>query len=168
MPIFRITLPTGFPSLLPATRMRSALPYNPSFPSNNFPFKPPILPDFLSLRLDQFFERTSVHHAHHSDHSPAFHSVVHEVQSPLQIRGGAGPQRLSGSLAVLAPLAPDARPRFPTHAMHSFVIHKFSITSQQNMQTPIAELLLLPCELHQPQPKPFIAPPALIVVTRYR
>src|SRR5450759_3403148 len=36
------------------------------------------------------------------------------------------------------------------------------------MQAPIAEPRLLPRQLHQTQTQPFVAPPALITVTRYR
>ena len=43
------------PYLLAATRRQSALPYSGSFLSDNPPFRLPILPDFLSLRLDQFW-----------------------------------------------------------------------------------------------------------------
>jgi len=52
--------------------------------------------------------------------------------------------------------------------MHSFVIHRFSLASQQYRQAPIAKSRLLPRQLHQTQAQPFIAPPALITVTRYR
>ncbi len=85
-----------------------------------------------------------VHHAQHPDRSPAFHRVVHKVQRPFLIRRCASSQRLSRSHAVLALLAPDTQSCLPIHSMHSFVVHRFSAASQQNMQAPIAKPRLLP------------------------
>ena len=91
-----------------------------------------------------------VHHAQHPDRSPAFHRVVHKVQRPFLIRRRASSQRLPLSHAVLALLAPDTQSCLSIHSVHSFVVHRFSAASQQNMQAPIPESRLLPRQLHQP------------------
>jgi hypothetical protein len=57
-----------------------------------------------------------VHHAQHSDRSPAYNRVVHEVERPFLIRRGAGPHPQSGPHTTLALLAPNTQSRFPIHA----------------------------------------------------
>src|SRR5713226_8030838 len=58
----------------------------------------------------------------------------------------------------------------PVHPMHPLVIHLLSLAPQQNLQSPIPEARLLPCQLHQPQPQLFVAIRAacLVAVTRHR
>src|ERR1035441_1774339 len=93
---------------------------------------------------------------------------MHKIQRPFLVRCRPRQQRLSHAYAVFPLLSSDAQTRLSIHPMHALVIHCFSRSQQQHMQTPISEARLLPRQLHQSHAQLVIAARCLIAVTRYR